>query len=163
MAAAALSACSGESATSEAPDSTSAEAVTSDSTVPGSSVETDASGTAQCGATTLSVQLDQIGDAATGPADCFFDRLAAGGAAEWEVVVLTESGDPVLLRYELDADGSVKILTDATRDSFGPAESVLIEVCDEISSDRSLLPPSGTGCEPDTDTVIDQLPLPEDA
>lgn len=112
----------------------------------------------QCGATFI----DNDGADPTNEASrCFDSARSEGRAADWDVVLATVEGDPILVRYELEADGSVRILRDNSRDTFGgPTTGVAIEDCDSLSGTGLSPLPEGVGCEPNIEFDLPNLPLP---
>jgi len=94
-----------------------------------------------------------------GGAGCFDSAQAAGTEASWNVIQYTVEGDPIIQRYELAADGSLRTLTDNSRDAFGAPGPVMIHDCAGVGGEE-VFPPVGADCVANTEFDLPSLPLP---
>jgi len=90
---------------------------------------------------------------------CFLDAVAAGETAEWDLIQYTVEGDPIVIRYQQLASGTLRIITDNSRDAFGGENrGVTVEDCARLSS-AEIFPPVGESCRIVTDHGIGPLPV----
>jgi|GEM_PF-4393796 len=89
--------------------------------------------------------------------DCLLQAAADGREAEWDFVQNTVEGDPIVIRYQLRADGRLRIITDNSRDAFGGSNrGVSVEDCGRLSA-AEIFPPIGDSCRIVTDHGIGPL------
>lgn len=94
-----------------------------------------------CGVTLLT---NDIGDEEriSAGVECLIDHVDNFEPVEWDLLVPTIEGDPILYRFE--GDGSqVTIIEDTTRDAFGSG-AVVVRRCEQIDDTGFI--PAGSDC-----------------
>jgi hypothetical protein len=94
-----------------------------------------------CGVTVLTNDVDDQ-EKLRGGVDCLIAHIDAGDPVEWDLLVPTVEGDPILYRFASDG-ATVTITQDASRDRFG-GSGVLVEICETV--DDTGFVPVGAGC-----------------
>lgn len=94
-----------------------------------------------CGVTVLT---NDVGDDAKlrDGVDCLIAHVDAGDPVEWDLLVPTIEGDPILYRYASEG-AMVTVTRDPTRDQFG-GSGVLVEVCETVDDTGYI--PVGADC-----------------
>jgi hypothetical protein len=94
-----------------------------------------------CGVTVLTNDVDDDAKLRSG-ADCLMARVDAGDPVEWDLLVPTIEGDPILYRFASDG-ATITITQDPTRDELG-GSGVLVELCETVDDTGYI--PVGAAC-----------------